>query len=108
MRNAYRRDILAAALGLVAAQAFPVLLLTRSAMAQGTSAGAPQTAAGIVAAIREKRMTATDAVKAALARADQMKHLNAIITLNSDGALAAAKKIDDMVTAGQPVTSSPS
>jgi mandelamide amidase len=103
MHNASRRDLLTAALGLAAAQAIPVLPLTRSAMAQGASAGTLQTAASIVAAIREKRLTATDAVKAALARAEQMKHLNAIITLNADGALAAAKKIDAMVASGQPL-----
>ncbi|MGV3634366.1 MAG: indoleacetamide hydrolase [Pseudorhodoplanes sp.] len=103
MQNASRRDILTAALGLAAAQAIPVLPLTKSAMAQGPSSGLPQTAPGIVAAIRDKRLTATDAVKAALARAEAMKHLNAIITLNTDGALAAAKKIDDMVAAGQPL-----
>jgi Asp-tRNA(Asn)/Glu-tRNA(Gln) amidotransferase A subunit family amidase len=48
-------------------------------------------------------MSATDAVKAALARAEQMKHLNAFITLNADRALTAAQKIDAMVAAGQPL-----
>lgn len=99
MHDASRRDILTAVVGLAAAQAIPVLPSTRSAIAQTE----PQTAAGIVAAIREKRLTATDAVKASLARAEAMKHLNAIITLNTDGALAAAKKIDDMVAASQPL-----
>lgn len=97
MHNASRREVLTAVAGLAAVQALPILPSTRSAIAQA----APQTASAIVAAIREKRMTATDAVKAALARAEQMKHLNAFITLNTDGALAAAKKIDDMVAAGQ-------
>ncbi|MGD9922738.1 MAG: indoleacetamide hydrolase [Pseudorhodoplanes sp.] len=98
-----RRDVLTAISGLAAAQALAVLPSTRSAVARQSSSGAPQSAAAIVAAIREKRMTATDAVKAALARAEQMKHLDAFITLNADGALAAAKKIDDAVAAGRPL-----
>jgi mandelamide amidase len=97
MHHASRRDVLTAIAGLTAAQALPVLPFTRSAMAQTP----PPTAAGLVAAIREKRMTAVQAVQAALARAGQMKHLNAMITLNADGALAAAKKVDAMVAAGQ-------
>ena len=101
MHQASRRDVLTVALGLAAANAFSFVPAMRPAMAQGTSAAAAQSAADIVAAIRAKRLTATDVVKAALARADAMKHLNAIITLNTDGALAAAKKIDDMVAAGQ-------
>lgn len=64
---------------------------------------APQSAAAIVAAIREKRMTATEAVKAALARAEVTKHLNAFITIDADGALAAAKKVDEAVAAGRPL-----
>lgn len=99
MHNASRRDILTCTLGLAAAQAFPLFPWMTPAMAQT----APQTAAAIVAAIREKRMTAVDVVKAALARAEAVKHLNAIITLNADGALAAAKKIDDAVAAGRPL-----
>ena len=59
------------------------------------------TAAGIVAAIREKKMSAVDAVQAALTRAQQVKHLNALITLNRDGALAAARKVDAAVAAGE-------
>jgi hypothetical protein len=42
----------------------------------GASSGTPQTAVGIVTAIRAKRMTATDAVKASFTRAEAMKHLN--------------------------------
>lgn len=51
-------------------------------------------AAEIVAAIRGKQMTAVGAVQAALARAEQMKDLNAFIILNEDGALAAAAQVD--------------
>jgi Asp-tRNA(Asn)/Glu-tRNA(Gln) amidotransferase A subunit family amidase len=103
MRTASRRHILTGLAGLAAAQAISVLPFTSSAMAQATAPGTPQSAAAIVAAIREKRMTAVDAVAAALARAEQMQHLNAIITLNGEGALAAAKKIDEAVAAGRPL-----
>src|SRR5687767_12893152 len=64
-------------------------------MAQGASS--PMTAADIVSAIRDKKMSAVAVVQAALARAEQVKHLNALITLNRDGALAAARKVDAAV-----------
>jgi indoleacetamide hydrolase len=51
-------------------------------------------AADLVAAIRARTITAVSAVQAALDRADQQKDLNAFITLNRDGALAAARKVD--------------
>ncbi len=56
-------------------------------MADSTSA----TAAEIVASIRDKKMTAVSAVRAALERAEQLKDLNAFIVLNGEGALAAAR-----------------
>ncbi len=52
------------------------------------------TAAELIALIRDKKMSAVSAVQAALDRAEQQKSLNAFITLNQDGALAAARKID--------------
>jgi indoleacetamide hydrolase len=51
-------------------------------------------AAEIVAAIRDKKITAVSAVRAALERAEQQKDLNAFIILNRDGALAAAADVD--------------
>jgi Asp-tRNA(Asn)/Glu-tRNA(Gln) amidotransferase A subunit family amidase len=51
-------------------------------------------AAEIVAAIKAKRITATDVAKAAFARAEQVKDLNALIIVNKDPALAAAAEID--------------
>jgi indoleacetamide hydrolase len=51
-------------------------------------------AAEIVAAIRDKKITAVSAVRAALERAEQQKDLNAFIILNRDGALAAAAEVD--------------
>jgi mandelamide amidase len=52
------------------------------------------TAAEIVASIRDKKITAVSVVRAALERAEQLKDLNAFITLNRDGALAAAAEVD--------------
>ena len=52
------------------------------------------TAAEIVASIRDKKMTAVGAVRAALERAEQLKDLNAFIILNKDAALAAAAQVD--------------
>ena len=57
-------------------------------------------AAEIVASIRDKKMTAVGAVQSALERAEQLKHLNAFIVLNSDGALAAAARVDSGETTG--------
>ena len=53
------------------------------------------TAAEIVAAIRNKKVTAVSVVEAALDRAERLKHLNAFILLNRDGALAAAREVDE-------------
>jgi len=103
MHSASRRDLLTLIVGAAAAQAVPVLPLASAALAQTASGQAPQSAAAIVAAIRDKRVTATDVVKAALARAEQTRHLNAFITLNTQGALAAAKAVDDAVAAGRPL-----
>jgi hypothetical protein len=50
----------------------------------------------IVAAIRDKKISATDVAKAAIARAEQVKDLNALIILNKDPALAAAAEIEAM------------
>jgi len=54
----------------------------------------PSTAAEIVAAIRNKKMTAVSAVRAALERAGQLKDLNAFIIVNTNGALVAAGQVD--------------
>lgn len=58
------------------------------------------TAAEIVASIRDKKITAISAVRAALERAEQLKELNAFITLNREGALAAAARVDSGETTG--------
>src|SRR6476659_2209609 len=85
-----RRDILTSTIVLAAGTALPSLGHVSSAMADSSS----PTAAEIVAAIRDKKMTATSAVRAALDRAEQLKDLNAFIILNRDGALAAVWQVD--------------
>jgi len=52
------------------------------------------TAAEIVAAIRDKKLTATSAARAALERAERLKELNALIIIDHEGALATAAKVD--------------
>ena len=52
-------------------------------------------AAEIVAAIRARKITATQVAKAAFARAEQVKDLNALIFVNKDPALAATAEIDE-------------
>ena len=52
-------------------------------------------AAEIVAAIKDKKIKAADVAKAAFARAEQVKDLNALIFVNKDPAMAAAAEIDD-------------
>src|ERR1700738_2409450 len=58
------------------------------------------TAAELVASIRDKKITAVSAVRAALERAPKLKHLNAFIVLNREGARAAAAKVDKGETTG--------
>lgn len=58
------------------------------------------TAAELVASIRDGKTTAVGAVRAALERAGRLKELNAFIVLNSDGALAAAARVDTGATTG--------
>ena len=54
-----------------------------------------------VQAIQSGRMTAESYVTNLLAREERLRDLNAIITLNRDGAIAAAKKIDADRSAGK-------
>ena len=61
-----RRDILTSSITLAAGAALPSLGSVSSAMADSSS----PTAAEIVAAIRDKKMTAVSAVRAALERAE--------------------------------------
>src|ERR1700687_409738 len=85
-----RRDILTSSIALAAGAALPSLGHVISAMADSSS----PTAAEIVASIRDKKMTAVSAVRAALDRAEQLKDLNAFIVLNKDAALAVAARVD--------------
>ena len=92
-----RRDMLTSSIALAAGAAAPPFLASvSSAMADTTV----PTAAEIVADIRSKKMTAVNAVRAALERAEQAKDLNAFIVLNRDGALAAAGRVDKGETTG--------
>jgi hypothetical protein len=85
-----RRDILASSMALAAGAAIPSLGAVSTAMADSSAMSASE----IVAAIRDKKISATDVAKAAFARADQVKDLNALILLNRDPGLAAAAEID--------------
>ena len=58
------------------------------------------TATQAVAAIREGRMRAHDYMVTLIARAQQLAGLNALITLDAAGALAAAAKVDEMRATG--------
>jgi indoleacetamide hydrolase len=86
-----RRDILKSSAGLAAGAVIPSLGGVVPAMADSNA----MTAADIVAAIRNKQIKAIDVTKAAIARAEQVRDLNALITLNADPAIAAAAEIDD-------------
>src|SRR5438445_11059725 len=85
-----RRDILTSSIALAAGAALPSLGSVSSAMADSSS----PTAAEIVAAIRDKKMTAVSAARGGCERAEQLKDLNAFIILNKDGALATAGRVD--------------
>ena len=57
-------------------------------------------AAELVTSIRDKKISAVSAIRAALERAEQLKDLNAFIVLNREGALAAAALVDAGKTTG--------
>lgn len=89
--NPSRRDVLASSIAVAAGAALPSLGHVSAAMANSSL----MSAAEIVAAIRDKKLTATDVAKAAFARAEQVKDLNALIHVNEGPALAAAAEIDE-------------
>ena len=91
-KRSSRRDILKTSLGLAAGATLPYLGGIGGAMAQ--SASSASTAVEIIEAIRNKKRSAVDVVQAAIARAEQLNDLNALIFLNKDGALAAARDVD--------------
>src|SRR3954469_4054028 len=86
-----RRDVLTTSVAAAVTATLPSLASVTPAMAQSI----PSSAAGIVAAIRSKKITATAVTKAAIERAEQLKDLNAFIFLNKDLALATAAEIDE-------------
>jgi mandelamide amidase len=84
--------MLKTSLGVATTAALPSLPLMERAMAQ---AGAtPSSAAEIVQAIRDKKITAVSVVQAAIDRAEKLKDLNTLIYLNKDAALVAARDVD--------------
>src|SRR5258708_4411988 len=91
-----RRDILTSSIAVAAGAALPSLGHMSPAMADPSLMSATE----IVAAIRDKKISATDVTKAAIARAEQVKDLNALIILNKEPALAAAAEIDSWSRSG--------
>jgi Asp-tRNA(Asn)/Glu-tRNA(Gln) amidotransferase A subunit family amidase len=59
-----------------------------------SDSNSPTSAAEIIAAIRARTVTAVSVVSAAIERAEQVSDLNALIILNKDAALEAARKVD--------------
>src|SRR5258708_23942972 len=91
-----RRDILTLSIAVAAGAALPSLGHVSPAMADPSLMSATE----IVAAIRDKKISAADVAKAAIARAEQVKDINALIILNKDPALAAAAEIDSWSRSG--------
>ncbi|MBR1123840.1 indoleacetamide hydrolase [Bradyrhizobium lablabi] len=91
MSHLSRRDILKSSAGLAAGTVLPSLGGVTSAMANPSSMSATE----IVAAIKDKKVKAIDVTRAAIARAEQVRDLNALIILNKDPATAAAAEIDE-------------
>src|SRR4051794_34079744 len=89
--NPSRRDVVTSSIAIAAGAALPSLGQVNSAMAADSST---MSAGEIVAAIRDRKITATDVSKAAFARAEQVKDLNSLIHVNRDPAMAAAAEID--------------
>src|SRR5437588_569423 len=75
-----RRDVLKSSAGLAAGAVLPSLGGVAPAMADSN----PMAAADIVAAIKDKKIKAIDVTKAAIARAEQVRDLNALIILVQD------------------------
>ena len=59
------------------------------------------TIAEAISAFRDGRMTSVDLVVACLERAEEGKELNIFITLDGEGALEAARKVDEQRKSGQ-------
>ena len=76
---------------------------SRDAMSGAPLSAAEQlqlTSVQAVAAIRSGRLSAETYVTTLIARAEALKDLNALITLDKAGALAAARKVDSMRASG--------
>lgn len=56
--------------------------------------------APLAAAVRERRTSAADLVRASLARIEAAAHLNAVVALRPEAALADARALDDQIARG--------
>ena len=90
--TASRRDLLKSSFSVALAGSVPFLQETRPAMAQSNQP--VMSAAEIISSIRGKRVSALEVVQAAIQRAERLKELNLLITLNREPALAAARRVD--------------
>ena len=97
--SASRRDLLKSFFGFAFAGSVPCLQGTRPAMAQSNQP--LMSAAEIISSIRGKRVSAVDVVQAAIERAERLKELNLLITLNREPALAAARRVDAALNGGE-------
>jgi Asp-tRNA(Asn)/Glu-tRNA(Gln) amidotransferase A subunit family amidase len=98
-----RRKFMLNAAGLAAIPAFGNLMSAcgGSSVTQMTSAEqVALTSSEAVSAIANGRVTATSYITTVLSRANALSDLNSLITVNSAGALSAAKKIDDTFASG--------
>src|SRR5688572_18297449 len=100
-----RRDFLRSSSAVGAAAAFgPFLSACAGRLAPLNDAEIREmSAAQAGAAIRDGRVSAEAHVQTLIARAEQLRDLNSLITLNKAGALAAARKIDAARSAGTPL-----
>lgn len=83
-------------------RAFSILPALAAILALASPAGAqpPPTVPDIVGAVASGETSAASVVAAALSRAQEIADLNAMITVDADGARAAAEAVDEAVASG--------
>jgi Asp-tRNA(Asn)/Glu-tRNA(Gln) amidotransferase A subunit family amidase len=99
--GASRRDLLKSSFAFALAGSVPCLQRITPAMAQSNQP--LMSAAEIISSIRGKRLSAVEVVQAAIQRAERLKELNLLITLNREPALAAARRVDAAINGGEPL-----
>ena len=97
--SASRRDLLKSSFGLALTGSVPCLQGITPAMGQSNQP--LMSAAEIISSIRGKRVSAVEVVQAALQRAERLKELNLLISLNREPALAAARRVDAAINGGE-------